>query len=93
LVERLQHDFGPCQVILFGSRARGTHLLTSDADILVVASAFEGMREDDRMIRVLERWNGPVSLQPLCYTPAEFEARRHGINIVEVAVREGRTLA
>lgn len=93
LVDRLQRELGPSRVILFGSRARGTHLLTSDADILVVSRSFEGTREEDRMIRVLEMWEGPVSLQPLCYTPSEFEAKRLGINVVAVAATEGRSLA
>lgn len=89
---RAEARLGPCQLILFGSRARGDHLLTSDADVVVVSPAFAGQRDDDRMVAMLALWDGPVSLQPFCFTPEEFEARRAGINVIAVAAREGRVL-
>lgn len=91
-VQGARQAFPGCRVILFGSRARGDHLLTSDVDLLLVSEAFEGLPDDERMVRALALWEGPVSLQPLCFTPAEFDARRGGINVVAVAVSEGRAL-
>lgn len=91
-LRRVQMEFAGCKVILFGSRARGDHLLTSDVDLVLVSPSFEGRSEDDRMVRALELWDGPVSLQPLCFTPGEFEERRRGINVIAVAATEGRAL-
>lgn len=88
----LRAELGAEKVLLFGSRARGDNLLRSDADLLVVSPRFAGVGFSERMVQVLERWSGPVSLEPLCYTPEEFEERRKGINIVAVAAREGRAL-
>ena len=34
-------------------------------------------------------WEGLVTLEPICYTPAEFEEKREMIGIVNEAVREG----
>lgn len=34
-------------------------------------------------------WDGLVTLEPLCYTPAEFEENKRIIGIVSEAVREG----
>lgn len=92
LARRLKERHADCVILLFGSRARGTNLLTSDADVVVVTEAFGGMREDERMVSVLEAWEGPVSLQPLCYTPEEFEERRRLITITAIAAREGRAI-
>lgn len=89
---RLEGAFRPARVILFGSRARGDHLLDSDVDLVIVSGDFEGMRWRERLRRVLELWDGPVSLEPLCYTPGEFARRSEEISIVREAAREGKIL-
>jgi predicted nucleotidyltransferase len=86
---RLQDRFRPSLVVLFGSRARQDHLVDSDVDLLIVSEAFEGMGWRDRILRVIELWDGRVSLEPLCYTPEEFERRSREICIVREALREG----
>ncbi len=89
---RLEQAFRPARVILFGSRARGDHLLGSDVDLVIVSEAFEGMGWRERLLKVLELWDGDVSLEPLCYTPGEFALRSEEISIVREAVREGSVL-
>lgn len=81
--------YDPEKIILFGSRARGDHLSDSDVDILIVSNQFEGTNWLKRIMDVSLLWNGLVTLEPICYTPAEFEEKKKLIGIVNEAVREG----
>ena len=81
--------YDPEKILLFGSRARGDHLLESDVDILIVSKKFEGMNWLKRIRDVSLYWDGLVTLEPICYTPAEFEEKKRMIGIVNQAVRDG----
>jgi len=80
------------QMILFGSRARGDWLLTSDADLVIVSPDFQGLRFADRSAEVLRHWRGRVDLEVFCYTPEEIAGRRHEIGIIGRALTEGRRI-
>lgn len=69
-------------MILFGSRARGDWLLTSDADLMIVSPVFGGRRFADRSAEVLRDWRGRVDLKIFCDTPAEAPTRGRDIGIV-----------
>ena len=77
------------KILLFGSRARGDNLIDSDVDMIIVSKKFEGVNWLKRMRNVSVEWEGLVSLEPLCYTPEEFEEKRYEIGIVNEAVKEG----
>lgn len=75
---------------MFGSRARGDHLRNSDYDVILVSTDFEGMFFTRRSALMYDFWNHwPIQIEPLCYTPEEFEAKKKQIGIVSQAVREG----
>lgn len=80
------------RAILFGSRARGDELVASDYDLILVSEAFSGMGFGERIERIFELWHLPEPLQPLCYTPEEFERKKSEIGVVRVASREGLCL-
>ena len=65
------------------------HLLESDVDMIIVSSQFEGINWIKRIREVADLWEGLVLLEPLCYTPQEFEEKRKLIGIVNQAVKEG----
>ncbi|MFQ5839035.1 MAG: nucleotidyltransferase domain-containing protein [Thermoplasmata archaeon] len=92
LLRRLEEAIHPSRIILFGSRARGDNLIQSDVDLVIVSKAFEGVGWRERILKVLELWDGDVPLEPLCYTPEEFESRSQEISIVREAVRGGVVL-
>jgi hypothetical protein len=75
--------------VVFGSRARGDALSTSDLDVILVTPAFRSIPFLRRTVAVLEALDYPARLSPLCYTPEEFEAKREEYGIVPVAVEEG----
>jgi predicted nucleotidyltransferase len=88
-LERLVRDLRPDRVILFGSRARGTHRPDSDYDLLIVARRFRGVPWVERASLAIRLWDLPVDLEPICLTPEEFRKRSKEISIVGLAAREG----
>ena len=82
-------------VLLFGSRARGNHLATSDIDLIVVSKAFRGVGFLERpvqLLKLLYREGVEAPLDILCYTPEEFERKRREIGVVREALRTGVVL-
>ncbi len=92
LKRRLAREFRVEKMILFGSRARGDWLLTSDADVMIVSPDFAGSRFVDRSAEILRHWRGRVDLEVFCYTPAEIAERRRDFGIIAQALKEGRRL-
>lgn len=89
---QLRERFAPLRVIVFGSRARGDALSTSDLDLILVSPRFAAVPFLERPVRVLEALDYPGGLELLCYTPEEFEIKRSEMGIVRVAVEEGIAL-
>lgn len=77
------------KILLFGSRARGDNLIDSDVDMIIVSKKFKGVNWLKRIRDVSVEWEGLVLLEPLCYTPEEFEEKKKDIGIVNEAVKEG----
>jgi hypothetical protein len=92
LKRRLGRHIRVDRMILFGSRARGDWLLTSDADLMIVSRDFQGRRFVERSAEVLAHWRGRVDLEVFCYTPEEIASRRHEIGIIAHALTEGRSI-
>jgi predicted nucleotidyltransferase len=92
LKHRLKRRIRVERMILFGSRARGDWLLTSDADVMIVSPDFQGHRFADRSAEVLAHWRGRVDLEVFCYTPEEIASRRREIGIITQALTEGRRI-
>ncbi|GEM_PF-670352 len=78
--------------VLFGSRARGDNLISSDYDILFVSDRFE---KDffRRIASVLDLWKGPGAVEAVCYTTKEFEGMLKQYNpIAWEVLRDGKVL-
>jgi predicted nucleotidyltransferase len=88
----LRARLAPLQVIAFGSRVRGDALSTSDLDLILVSPQFSSIPLLRRAAEVLEMLDYPGGLELLCYTPDEFEQKRHELGIVRVALEEGIAL-
>ena len=96
MVESIVDEVDPEQVILFGSRGRGTATDDSDVDLVVVESAPFGehrsrRREAARLWRALGRFE--VSKDILLYSRDEVERSRGSLNhVLARALREGKVL-
>lgn len=88
----IRERFAPQKIVLFGSRARGDHLIESDVDLLIVSDRFEGMNWRERIIAVFGAWDRKQMLEPLCLTTAELERKKGQLGIVRQAVEEGLEL-
>jgi len=86
---RVEEQFRPERVILFGSRARGDHLKHSDYDIVVVSRAFEGCPFLERLSMLFGLWDYEFGLDILAYTPEEFEEKKAELGVVGRAANEG----
>ena len=92
MVDRIIAQFDPLQVILFGSRARGTAGPGSDVDLLVVLS---DVRDRRRTTIEIRRALGdlPVSKDIVVTTPREIEQRGRLVgSILLPALEEGKVL-
>ena len=96
MVRAIVDAIDPEQVILFGSRARGTDKADSDVDLLIVHSEpFGAGRSRHReTVRAYEALSGiGVAKDILVYSRPEVEYWRDSLNhIVARALREGRVL-
>ncbi len=90
--KKLVLKYSPQKVILFGSRARKDNLVDSDIDLLIVSDKFKEIKWPRRVGDVAKLWMGLVEIEPLCYTPEEFEKKKRQIGIVQQAVKEGKVL-
>lgn len=90
-IKAVREKFAPSAIYLFGSRAKGEEMNYSDWDFLVVSDRFEGISFRDRIDAVLELVKEPMGadVEPLCYTPKEFEDMRKRLTIVKQAVETG----
>jgi len=89
-MSRVRSRFKIQQAILFGSRARGDELVNSDYDVVLVSPDFRGVFFSKRSALMYDFWtHWPFEIEPLCYTPEEFEMKKKQIGIVSEAVKEG----
>lgn len=81
--------FGITNILLFGSRAKGTFGPQSDFDIIIISDKFEGVKWHKRSLEIYMNWKEDYPLEALCYTKEEFEKKKKQIGIVQEAVKEG----
>ncbi len=62
-------------IFLFGSYARGDHMLESDVDIIVVSEKFKGMDYIERIAFVRSRLPGAIGFDIIALTPEELSER------------------
>jgi uncharacterized protein len=92
MVRRIAERFDPDQIILFGSRARGTARPDSDVDLLVVMPVTGSKREKQIEIRCALH-DIRVAKDIIVATPDEVERRRKIVGtIIRPALREGKVL-
>lgn len=88
--KKVKNNYNIQKIFLFGSRARGDYLKNSDYDVIIVSHDFEGVFFTKRISEIYKFWNGyPLDIEPLCYTPEEFEKKSKQIGIVQQALKEG----
>jgi uncharacterized protein len=87
--KELMEKYNLEKTILFGSRARGDHLNTSDIDMLMISKDFKDLPFKTRMTEILDHWRHPQDLEVLCYTPEEHQRLMRRQGIVRKATEKG----
>jgi len=82
---------GARRIVLFGSHARGDFNEASDIDLMVILDTKERMVE--RIERVLEAIDSELAVEPLVYTPEEYERLKASQGpFIQTVEREGKVL-
>jgi predicted nucleotidyltransferase len=89
----IRNLYAPQQVWLFGSYAHGRPQRWSDLDLLVVSQKFSRGKRTRRRSNFLVKtgiWNDhEFIVDPLCYTPTEFERWKDAPTIISEVVKTG----
>lgn len=88
-LKKLSKDFEIKEVILFGSRAKGTEKSDSDIDLIIVSPDFEGMNFFERGSRMYGYWNLRLPVDFICYTEKEYNTLKRRVSLVKSALSEG----
>lgn len=91
-VEKIVQTFKPQAIYLFGSRARGDHLLHSDYDFIIVSEAFEKLKWLHRIYALVKFWKADEHIDVLPYTPAEFENKKVNSSTIRSAMKDARLI-
>jgi len=92
-IKQFMRRVGVEEAILYGSRARGDNLKSSDVDMILISPRFEGIRFIERLPPLHRAWHIPELFpEVLAYTPEEFEAAQDYLGIEREAARTGMRL-
>lgn len=83
----IKKAYKPERMILFGSQARGDTHEGSDVDIIIIKRT--DRRFLDRIGDVLDLWNNKIPLEPIVYTPEEFENKIKTSSFIQTVLEEG----
>jgi predicted nucleotidyltransferase len=90
-VDRLVRQLSPARIILFGSWARETATRHSDIDLCIIWDTEADHLE--RIGRVMDLLNdGPRPVEPVVYTPAEWDEMRGHVPFARRIANEGTVL-
>ncbi|MFT4261185.1 MAG: nucleotidyltransferase domain-containing protein [Candidatus Woesearchaeota archaeon] len=87
--ESILKKYPDAKIIMFGSRARGTNLKSSDFDFVVLSDFFENKKTPKRLEEVYLFWDSKFNADILPYTFEEFEEQSKLFTIARKAKLEG----
>lgn len=88
LLKNIKEKYPDAKILLFGSRARGDQLESSDYDLLVLSDKFEDVPFTERIAEIYELVDRPVNVEMICLTHGEFLARKNELSIVGSIAKE-----
>ena len=87
---RVVKKFRPQAIILFGSRARGDHLLHSNYDFIILSDHFAGMPWLDRISAIVKLWATNERIDVIPYALEEFEDRKINSSTIRNALKDAK---
>lgn len=92
--------YDPMKIILYGSMVRKKGVSARDIDLLIIKETEKSFTERIREVLSLlyqwdkkELWSNYLPIEPIVYTPEEFEERRdRGDFFIEEIANEGKVI-
>lgn len=91
-LKKLKKKYNIERMLLFGSRARGDELITSDVDVIAISKQFLNTPFKKRPNKLLDAWKLPIDLELLCYSPEEIERKKKEIGIISAALKYAKAI-
>lgn len=93
IVNTLKTEFNPTRILLFGSRAKGTHHPKSDYDLFLILKSSE-LRPIQRMQKAHRLlWDLHAAVDVFIYTQEEFDALKEEFgSMAHTVAEEGQEL-
>lgn len=95
IIDALKKEFQPMRLLLYGSRALGTHRPDSDYDFVMVLREFSSSRRYEVMSKISTKfWKElDVEVQVWCYSEEEFNDWKDEFSsIPETALNTGKEI-
>ncbi len=89
LLKKIKKKYPDAKILLFGSRARGDHLNSSDYDVLVLSDTFENIPFRKRLEQIYELVDKSANIEIICLTHKEFRDRKNELSIIGTISKEG----
>jgi len=91
-LETIKKEYQPQGLWFFGSRITGSAKENSDLDLILVSEQFKDQKFIYRMGSFLKKFDFPIHIDALCYTPAEFAKKRQEIGMVKEGLEKGEKI-
>ncbi|MFH1362544.1 MAG: nucleotidyltransferase domain-containing protein [bacterium] len=88
----IKQEYQPQGLWLFGSRVTGLAKDSSDLDLILVSEHFKDQKFIYRMGNFLKKFDFPIHIDALCYTPKEFARKRQEIGIIKEGIEKGEKI-
>ena len=93
IVEKIQKEYQPEKIILFGSYAYGNPTRDSDIDLLIIKESNKRRIDRNCEVRKILREIKGISIQPIVFTKNELHKRlKIGDDFIKTIIEEGKVL-
>ncbi len=85
-IKRIQQQFAPAKIYVFGSRAIGKSRPDSDWDFIIISKKFEDIDGYHRAVQIHKLSKGDFALDVICMTPDEFKMKKQEPSLISEAI-------
>lgn len=93
ILPQIIDEYNPKDVIVYGSRVKGTASSNSDLDVIIVSDAFQEIPFIERMPLLLKKYDFPRHIDYICYTIEEFNKVKNASSLIIDALEYGESIS
>lgn len=87
LAKDVRKIYPDVKIYLFGSRARDDWMKNSDYDLVLISKHFDKIKFFDRPKKIYDLWQYEQDIEPIAYSPLEFENAKKYSTIIRDAMK------